>query len=102
MRRRGFLGAMAASAAPELWSLAPLAHAQQSEKLRRLGLLSAEPPTENLPVIAPFLDELRRLGYIEGRNIMIVQRWAAAKELRLKALAAELVEDHVDVIVANA
>jgi putative ABC transport system substrate-binding protein len=76
------------------------ADAQQPVKIWHLGILSGEPPTESLPVVTPFLDELRKLGYAEGHNIAIEWRWAEAKEQRLPALAAELARSKVDVIVA--
>jgi putative ABC transport system substrate-binding protein len=74
--------------------------AQQPMRVWRLGILSGEPPTESLPVVTPFLDELQKLGYAEGRNILIERRWAEAREQKLPTLAAELVEGNVDVIIA--
>jgi putative ABC transport system substrate-binding protein len=65
-----------------------------------LGVLSGEPPTESLPVVTPFLGELQRLGYAEGRNLAIEWRWAEAREQKLSTLARELVHGNVDVILA--
>ena len=76
------------------------AGAQQSAKVWRLGILSGEPPTESLPVVTPFLEELQKLGYIEGRNLAIEWRWAEAREQKLPTLATELVHINVDVIIA--
>ena len=76
------------------------ADAQQPTKVWHLGLLSGEPPTESLPVVNPFLDELEKLGYVEGRNIAIERRWSESREQKLPTLAAELVDGNVDVIVA--
>ena len=76
------------------------ADAQQPPKVWHLGILSGEPPAESLPVVTPFLDELHRLGYVESRNIVIEMRWAEAREQKLPALAAEMVRNKVDVIVA--
>jgi putative tryptophan/tyrosine transport system substrate-binding protein len=76
------------------------AEAQQPAKVWHLGILSGEPPTESLPVVTPFLEELQKLGYTEGGNIAIVWRWAEAREQKLPTLAAELVHRNVDVIVA--
>jgi putative ABC transport system substrate-binding protein len=76
------------------------AGAQQPAKVWRLGILSGEPPTESLPVVTPFLEELQKLGYTEGRNLAIEWRWAEAREQKLPALATELVHGNVDVIVA--
>jgi putative ABC transport system substrate-binding protein len=47
-----------------------------------------------------FLQGLRELGYVEGRNVVIEYRSAEGKSERLAALAAELVALKVDVIVA--
>jgi putative tryptophan/tyrosine transport system substrate-binding protein len=76
------------------------AHAQQPSKVWHLGVLSGEPPTESLPVVTPFREELRKLGYADGRNIAIAWRWAEAKEQKLPTLASELVRSNVDVILA--
>ena len=51
-------------------------------------------------MVTPFLDELQKLGYVEGKNVAIETRWAEAREQKLPALAAELVHNKVDVIVA--
>ena len=71
--------------------------AQQETKVWRLGYLA--PGSGSNPLIEAFRDELRSLGYIEGRNISIEYRYAAGKEERLPELAAELVRLKVDVIV---
>jgi hypothetical protein len=63
-------------------------------------ILSGEPPTESLPVVTPFLEELQKLGYTEGRNLAIDWRWAEAREQKLPTLATELVYRNVDVILA--
>jgi putative ABC transport system substrate-binding protein len=76
------------------------ADAQQSARVWHLGILSGEPPTESLPVVTPFLDELRNLGYANGHNLVIERRWAETKEQKLRSSAAELARNKVDVIVA--
>ena len=76
------------------------ADAQQPAKMLHLGILSGEPPTESLPVVTPFLEELQKLGYIEDRNLAIDWRWAEAREQKLPTLATELVYRNVDVILA--
>ena len=62
----------------------------------RLGRATRLPP----PVEA-FRDGLRQLGYVEGRNLVIEWRFAEWRLDRLQALAAELVDLKVDVIVAG-
>ena len=76
------------------------AGAQQSTKVWHLGILSGEPPTESLPVVTPFLEELQKLGYTEGQNLAIKWRWAEAREQKLPTLAGELAHDKVDSILA--
>jgi putative ABC transport system substrate-binding protein len=97
MKRRSALGLAALCL---LVVVAIVADAQQSAKVWHLGILSGEPPTESLPVVTPFLEELQKRGYAEGRNLTIEWRWAEAKEQKLPTLAAELVHGNVDVILA--
>jgi putative ABC transport system substrate-binding protein len=96
MKRRSALGLAALCALV----VAIAADAQQPAKVWRLGILSGAPPTANLPVVTPFLEELRKLGYAEGQNLAIEWRWAEAREQKLPALAGELVHGNVDVIFA--
>jgi putative ABC transport system substrate-binding protein len=49
-----------------------------------------------------FFAALRELGYVEGRNLEVVYRWAADQEERLPAMASQLVETGVEVIVTSA
>ena len=76
------------------------ARAQQAGKVWRIGTLGLESsPTEYDKAAR---EQLRNLGYIEGRNLLIEARWAAGNEARLPELAAELVRLKVDLIVATA
>lgn len=79
---------------------APLvAAAQAPSRLFRIGLLaSAAPPT---PEWEAFFDGLRRLGYVEGRNLIIEGRFYGNDTEQLPILAAELVQSKVDVIVTG-
>ncbi len=72
------------------------ANAQQSVRVRRIGVLTAG-PAGALP--APFFDALRELGWIEGRNIAIDRRTGDGKPERVPVLATELVRQQVEVIV---
>src|SRR6266436_10180608 len=79
---------------------APLAaEAQPAAKVPRIGYLTgnlaANPHTREA-----FLQGLRDLGYVEGRNLEIEYRDVEGKYERLPALAAELVALKVDVILA--
>jgi ABC-type uncharacterized transport system substrate-binding protein len=98
MKRREFITLIGGAATA--WPLA--ARAQQTGKIYRIGLLSGGAP------IGP-LDERRKSllsslalhGFVEGRNIILEQRWADAHLDRLGALATELKAAKVDVIVTN-
>ena len=78
---------------------APLpTEAQQSGKVNRIGFLSDGPRMR--PNFDVFRQGLRELGYIEGQNIVIEWRLAGMKPDRLAEMAADLVRQKVDVIVA--
>jgi putative tryptophan/tyrosine transport system substrate-binding protein len=78
---------------------ASLAIAQHSTaKMPRIGVLVLGSHTTGPD---PFLQGLKDLGYVEGRNISIEYRFAEGKEDRLTDLAAELVQLKVDVIVTG-
>ena len=88
MRRRAVIAVIGGAAA---WPLA--AHAQEPERLRRLGVLM--PWSENDPVaqasVNAFAQALGRLGWVEGKNIRIDYRFAAGDPTLLKTYASELV-----------
>ena len=66
-----------------------LAHAQKQASIPRIGvLLLGAPPNANLDA---FIQGLRELGYVEGKNILIEYRFAEGKADRLPELARELV-----------
>ena len=79
---------------------APLveADAQPSAKVATIGYLSL---AGSVPLAEAFRQGLQDLGYVEGKTIAIVYRSAEGKPERLPALAAELVQLPVDVIVAT-
>ena len=95
MDRRTFLGALAGGLLA-----APLsAEAQQAPRVARIGWLGAN-PAPGRHMREAFLQGLRDLGYVEGRNVVVEYRFAEGKLERYPALAAELVALKVDVIVA--
>ena len=82
---------------------APLAaEAQQAGKLYRVGYLSAGSQESSEHLNQAFLRGLKDLGWIEGQDLIVERRWAEGTNERLPALAAELVQRKVDVIVASA
>jgi putative ABC transport system substrate-binding protein len=99
MRRREFITLLGGVASG--WPL--VARAQQADRMRRIGVLVglAENDPEQKLRIAAFLDGLRELGWIEGRNLGITYRFGANDPERRRAYAAELVSLTPDVILAN-
>jgi putative ABC transport system substrate-binding protein len=79
------------------------ADAQPRGKVPRIGVLRiGSPPSElDWKQRSPFLQELYRLGWMEGQNITVEYRWAEGNVDRLPALADELVRLQVDVIVVG-
>jgi putative ABC transport system substrate-binding protein len=77
----------------------PPAQAQQSRKSFRIGYLAVRSGTG--PLDAALKTALRELGYVEGQNILYLHRWADGNFDRLGALAEELAQLKVDVIVTE-
>jgi putative ABC transport system substrate-binding protein len=96
VRRRDFIKVIAGSAAT--WPLR--ARAQQSEQMRRIGVLMpyAKDNPETQARITAFLQGLQKLGWTEGRNLQIEYRWGSGD---LQKAAAELLALSPDVIFAN-
>ncbi|HXV48023.1 MAG TPA: ABC transporter substrate-binding protein [Candidatus Binatia bacterium] len=85
-----------------LWVISSASNAQQRGTIARIGLLRPERPGDAgvEALIDAFRRGLRQLGYVEGKNIVLEQRFAEGKLDRLPDLAAELVRLKVDVILA--
>ena len=94
--RREFIGTLAGG----LLASPLAAEAQQAAKIARIGYLAGN-LAANPYLREAFLQGLRELGYVEGRNVLIEYRDAEGKVERLPALAAELVALKVDVIVTG-
>jgi putative ABC transport system substrate-binding protein len=94
MKRREFITLLGGAAA---WPLA--ANAQQ--KLPTVGFLGTTTASAWGPWTAAFVQRLRELGWIEGRNLTIEYRWADARSERFAEIAAEFVRLKVDVIVTG-
>jgi putative tryptophan/tyrosine transport system substrate-binding protein len=75
------------------------AEAQQPKKVARIAYLAASPASANGGRLEAFRQGLREIGYVQGENIVIVDRYAEGKFDRLPVLAAELVRLKVDVII---
>jgi putative ABC transport system substrate-binding protein len=90
--RRAFLSAALLALSGPL-----AAEAQPVGKVYRIGVLSPDVPPPGL--LEEFKQELGKLGYMEGRNVVIELRHAARQPERLTVLANELVQRKVDVIL---
>ena len=80
---------------------AAIAQAQSAARIWRIGFLGMDSSLQG-PRLAALVQGLRELGYTEGRNIVLEQRWAEGDFALLPKLAAELVAVPVDVIVTAA
>jgi putative ABC transport system substrate-binding protein len=81
MRRRTFLSTFAAG----LLAVPVIAHGQPA-KVARIGYLALGTETVNAEYRKAFIDGLRDHGWVEGRNIAVEYRWAAAGQAALDAL----------------
>jgi ABC-type uncharacterized transport system substrate-binding protein len=93
MRRREFIKLMGGAAAN--WPLA--AHSQP--KTTHLGVLLFSTPDSD-PQMSPLRERLRELGYVEGKNLLVTYRYAEGSYERLPQLAAALVAERPDLLLA--
>src|SRR5450759_4933223 len=99
MRRREFLRVISGAAA----MLPRVARAQQADGMRRIGVLlpaNASDMKFQIQVLA-FEQELKKFGWMIGRNVQIETRWATASDAEIRRNAAELVALKPDVILAH-
>jgi putative tryptophan/tyrosine transport system substrate-binding protein len=93
--RRKFLATLGGAAA---W---PLAARGQHAAMPVVGFLNSRSPGESAHLVVAFRRGLSETGYVEGQNVHVSFRWAEGRSARLPALATDLVEQRVAVIVAN-
>jgi len=99
MKRRDFITLLGAAAA---WPLT--AGAQQGDRMRHIGVLMAyeQNDREGQTFVAAFWEGLRKLGWMESRNIRIDYRWATPGDAKsLQQFAKELVRLQPDLILSN-
>ena len=96
LKRREFITLVGGAAA---WPL--LARAQQAERRRRVAALIGWSDTGSYHAnFVAFIERLAQLGWIDGRNLQVEQRWTDANAERTPTLAKELVTWRPDVIFA--
>jgi putative ABC transport system substrate-binding protein len=94
VRRRTFIAGLGGAVA---WPV--VARAQQPGRTYRLGSLHLSP--RDAPHHLAFYDELRRLGFIEGQNLVVDASGYGLRIERLAEHAAELIKGQVDIIVCG-
>src|SRR5262245_25691742 len=97
IRRREFITLLGGAAAA--WPLA--ARAQQLAKLPTIGFLGPTTPSSQSQHIAAFVQRLRELGWIEGRDVAMEIRWAEGRDERYAQIANEFVQLKVDLILTH-
>jgi len=96
MNRREFIRVLGGAAA-----MVPLAASAPAETLPAVGLLRSTPYEPFADLLAALREGLKEAGYVDGRDVTILQRYADNKVDRLPRLAADLVHRRVAVIVGN-
>jgi putative ABC transport system substrate-binding protein len=94
VKRRSFVTLLGGAAT---WPLA--ARAQQAAKLPTIGFLGGSTPSLWSAWVSAFVQRLRELGWVEGRNVAIEYRWAEGRNERYTEIATEFVRLKVDLIV---
>ena len=95
MNRRRFISAVAAG----FVAMPVASRAQESARVWRIGFLEAGAPAANQHFLDAFKRGLSERGYVEGRNVVIVERWGDGYVDRFPALLGELVQEKVDIVV---
>jgi len=84
-----------------LFALCSAAQAQQPGKIFRIGFLDPSTASGSAGLVDAFRQEMRKLGWIEGKNFIIEYRFGEQKPERVPELAADLVRLKVDLIVVS-
>ena len=92
MKRRDFITVLAGATA---W----MSVARAGESPRRVGILGSGTKETNAPFVADFVKGLKGMGFIEGRNVTIEDRWADGRYDQLPSLAAELLGRDIALLV---
>jgi putative ABC transport system substrate-binding protein len=93
----------AAAVGMSLFSICAAAEPQPAKKIPRIGMVSPDGNAKNPgPQVEAFRQELKNLGYVEGKSVFVEYRFVEGKSDHIPALVAELVRLKVDVLVLRA
>ena len=95
MKRREFISGLGSAVT---W---PLVAQAQQRAVPVIGYINAGTDEAIRPLTAAFRRGLGEFGYVEGKNVELLYRWGEARYERLPALAMDLVQHRVDLIVAT-
>ena len=84
-----------------LLAVVAIAEAQKQQKVYRVGILRSDTAASANQQIEVFTEALRELGYVEQKNVLFERRFAEGILERLPSLAAELIQQEVDLILVN-
>ena len=99
MRRREFIAGLGSAAA---WPVAARAqHAQQGDRVRRIGVLMGSSAEQSESQVTAFEQGLHGYGWMEGRNVRIDYRWSAGNADRIRADVAEILSLKPDVVLIS-
>src|ERR1044071_7920805 len=99
MRRREFIGLFSGAAVAS--ALRPRPVRAQQAAVPTIGFLSLRSASETVQLVAAFREGLAEAGFVEGRNVAMVFRWADGSYDRLRPLASELVSLGVAAIATS-
>jgi putative tryptophan/tyrosine transport system substrate-binding protein len=96
MRRRDFITLVGGLAVD--W---PFTARAQHAKIPVIGYINSRSPSDSADIVAAFRQGLKEAGFVDGENATIESRFAAGNFAQLPDLAADLLRNRVDVIVAT-
>ena len=96
MRRRDFIKFFGGAAA---WPFS--AHAQQTDRVRSIGILMNTDGADQRASYAAFIQFLKELGWADGGNLRVDSRWAGGRASDIRKYAEELAALAPDVIVVT-
>jgi putative tryptophan/tyrosine transport system substrate-binding protein len=97
VKRREFIAVLGGAAA---WPV--VARGQQTGKIAKIGFIEAGSQQANQIFLDSFNDGLKTLGWFEGKNISVLDRWVEAHSERLPEILNGLIQSGVDVLVTAA